>query len=434
MSLLTQRPFLTVFAALLVGLLLGVGLAYFGGPSAADSAGYHFSLEPKRGEPTEILARFGGDTPARLANIEGKPKNLILLIGDGMGFSQITAGRMATVGSDGRLMMERLPVTGWSLTHSKARTYTDSASGASALATGVKTAPGRISTDVDGNPQTTLFEKAQAAGYSVGTVTDSMALDATPAAFLVQSPKRKDYLALARSALEMKPDVMIGGLPRPPGQSETWDSLWDGYEEAGYRRLGPDLDAETFAPVDDARPVLGLFRRGALADDGGSGLFDAATFALDRLKTDEDGFMLMVETEETDSGGHNLDFERLVRGVASLDRVTELAVELAQARRDTLIIVTADHETGGLALLRGYEGKPLTVRFATDNHSAEPVPVLAYGPGSEHFMGVLDNAEIGRILSDLFFPRPQATDPVQNEDAAQDEETPGDGTPKPEAP
>ena len=401
----------SLLIACLFSLVAGLGLGLFVAPRAADMAGFHVALEPEEGRPTESVVRFGGDTPPRLPNLgDTRPKNLILLIGDGMGFSQLTAGRMATVGADGRLVIERMPVTGWSLTHSVDQIYTDSASGASALSTGVKTSPQRIATDAAGVPQRSLFEKAHAAGMSVGTVTDSMILDATPAAFVAHSPKRRDYAVLVDSTLELRPELFVGGLPHPLGESETWDSRWALFDAAGYVRLGPNLELDPADP----RPVLGLLPADAMADGSGPSLDRVAAFALERLGTDEDGFMLLLETEETDTGSHNGQFEQMVRGVAALDRAAEVALRFAEARGDTLVLVTADHETGGLALLEGLDGEPVKVRWATDSHSAEPVPVLAYGPGSTAFSGVLDNAEIGRLLSDLFFA---PTDEAQAADA-----------------
>ena len=117
-----------------------------------------------------------------------------------------------------------------------------------------------------------------------------------------------------------------------------------------------------------------------------------------------------METEETDTGGHRGDLERTVRGVTSLDLAAEAAVDFARRDGHPLVVATADHETGGLALLLGRAGEPMTVRWATTSHTAEPVPLLAWGPGAEHFSGVLDNTDIPRILARLLdlgaFPGP----------------------------
>ena len=118
------------------------------------------------------------------------------------------------------------------------------------------------------------------------------------------------------------------------------------------------------------------------------------------LSRNADGYFLLVETEEPDSGAHNEDLQRVVRGVKAVNEVAALALEHAAAG-DTLILITADHETGGLAILHGDADHNLGVRWATSSHTAEPVPVFAYGPGAERFGGARDNTEMAPAIAEL---------------------------------
>ena len=385
------------FAATLILLIAAACIFYLWMPSA----GYVAKVEESLGAPTGYVLDFSTPTPDRLPRFqsEDRPKNLILLIGDGMGFSQLTGARMALKGPNGRLTLERFPVTGWSSTHSATEIYTDSAAGATALAAGIKTDPSHISVTSDGQPVETLFEKAQAAGKSVGLITDSMVFDATPSAFGAHRESRRDYAEIADQLLELKPEILVGESRRSIDEDPNWQARFQRFEQAGYTRLDT-LESLESAPDDG--PLLGLFPAGSIGDQETQPNLEQLTIqALERLSRNPNGFMLMVETEETDTASHRGNFDRMVEGIRALDRVAEVTVEFADSNQDTLIVATADHETGGLAILGGEHGESQRVRWATGNHSSEPVPVLAYGPGSEAFTGVLDNAEVGRLLAEI---------------------------------
>ncbi len=409
----TRRSITLGATAATAAWLLIAALAYY---LWLPSAGYVAKVEESKGAPTGYVLDFSTSTPERLPRFgpDQKPKNLILLIGDGMGFSQLTGARMALKGPNGRLTLERFPVTGWSSTHSATEVYTDSAAGASALATGFKTDPSHLSVSPDGQPQETLFEKALSNGKALGLVTDSMIFDATPSAFGAHRPYRRDYAEIAEQLMVLKPEVLVGETRSSFDRDEAWQARFRRFEEAGYARLDAlaSLDqALSFDPAQGQGPWLGLYPAGSIADaDTEPGLAALAVLALKQLSQNPNGFVLMVETEETDTASHRGDFDRMVEGIRALDQVAEIAVDFASAARDTLVLATADHETGGLAILGGDHGQSQRVRWATGNHSAEPVPVLAYGPGSEAFTGVLDNAEVGRLLADLLSPPPTSVE------------------------
>ena len=128
---------------------------------------------------------------------------------------------------------------------------------------------------------------------------------------------------------------------------------------------------------------------------------ELADFALARLADDPEGFFLLVETEETDTAAHRREFQRMIAGFQAIDEVAARALDFARRDRSTLVLLTADHETGGLSLLSGRQGKRLGLRWTTGQHSGAPVPLYAYGPGARRFSAVRDNTEIAGILAEL---------------------------------
>lgn len=347
---------------------------------------------------TDALLRFEppSSATARLESPpEGTPRNLVILVGDGMGFSHLKAASSLIHGPAGRLTIERFPITGWSHTHSVGDLYTDSAAGATAFATGQKTTPGAVSVDAAGTSLPTLFEAARDAGKAVGVITDSTFFDATPAAFLAHRESRRDAFGVIEDMSSSGADVIVGETFQRLEEHERWPQALADIEGRGVTvaRSLEDLRASS-------GPVLGLMAAESIAlSEQAPGLVDFTEWAVDRLAADPEGFVLMVETEETDTASHQNDLERMVRGVDTLDRVASLLVERFAESGDTLLLVTADHETGGLALYDGGDGEPLSYAWATDGHTAEPVPVLAWGPGAAAFSGVHDNTEIATRLA-----------------------------------
>lgn len=379
---------------------LVAGLAFWYG-------GYFVTVEKQGGDQSQsspIDLSPAAPTPSLPLLAAGAVENVVLVLGDGMGFSHVMAARSELVGLNHELYFERFPITGWQTTHSRSAIYTDSAAAASALATGRKVDYQAVSVTPDGRPLTTLFEAAMARGMAVGVVTDSYLWDATPAAFLAHVPHRRALESIALQMAASGADLLIGG--EHPGvdieaRSADGPSILEAFESTGFRVV---RSAEALAELDprsDAR-LLGLFPPGEIAAaDRPPVLPDLAATAMARLSRHPGGYFLLVESEEPDSGSHHEDLGRIVGGIRALDAVAALAVERALADRSTLVLVTADHETGGLALLHGDAEHRLGVRFATSSHTAEPVPVYAFGVGAERFGGVLDNTQIAQRLADL---------------------------------
>lgn len=356
----------------------------------------------------EIVLDLGPKPPApRLVNgypLEARPKNVILILGDGLGFLQISAARMALEGVNGKLFMERFPVTGWMWTHSLEELYTDSAAGAAALATGYKTLPLMLSQTPEGEPQRTFLEAGMGKGMRAAMITTATIFDASPAAFVVHHDHRRDYpevtAQMAASGVEL---LLSEGVDEEDERwREVWPQILENYRSAGYRIARTWDEVKTLAGTPGEK-LIGFLPVDSIARERSTPplLSELSALALERLAGAEQGFFLLVEEEDTDTHSHQGNMDRVVAAVAAMDEVARQAVDFARGNGETLVLVTADHETGALTLLDGLDGETLDYRWIDGNHSASPVPLLAFGPGAERFSGVLDNTDVPRILDEL---------------------------------
>ena len=358
-------------------------------------------------------------------------KNVILFIGDGMGPVQRRVARLSNGARGHGLAMERLPVTG--LVHTSCADplagVTDSAAAATALATGVKTVNGAIGVDPAGATVPTILELAKAAGKATGLVTTCQVTDATPAAFGAHVPDRRDQSEIARQFIEeSRVDLILGGGAdwwRPLGAERRFPShQLDDPAAAGLSRHGDLIEragdhgyATAFAPEELrvlSRPkALGLFANQELfrqSRPGEGGHYDppvtleALTLEAIRLLSHHpEGFFLMVEEAAIDRMGHYNNARLAIRAVHELDR----AVARARAETDdaeTLLIVTADHECGGLGFDDGFaEGSDepsasleldACLRWETTGHTPVSVPLNASGPGADRLAGDYENTHV----------------------------------------
>ena len=311
-----------------------------------------------------------------------------------MGLSHLSAG-LVSVG--GRLSVERFPVVGLVRTFSADALVTDSAAAATALACGVKTRNGSVGVDAQGDPVPSLVERARARGLRTGVVATSSLTDATPAAFLSHRPSRKQQEEIALDVAASGADVLAGG-----GRCH-FTSRPDG------RYLLGELAARGYAVVEDAARLahappgkLAAF----LADEHlpsetkgrGDLLRSAVSAALARLEGGE-GFVLVVEGSQVDFAAHDGDGRGVTAEVADLDRTVGRILDFAARDGRTLVVLTSDHDTGGLAVTGGsLETRSVETGFVTKGHTATMVPVFAFGPGSAAFAGVHENSEIGERL------------------------------------
>ena len=306
-----------------------------------------------------------------------RAKYVFFFIGDGMGLNQVNTTEMYLGEQQGRIGVQPLtfasfPVAGMATTYSATNSITDSAAGGTALATGSKTYNGAIGVDTDKNGLTSVAERAKKAGRKVG-VTTSVSVDhATPASFYAHQPDRNMYYEIAQDMLKAGFDFYAGsGFLKPDKTFDGKDapSIFPQIGEAGYT-LARGVD-EYAAKCKDADKMLLIQKEGAdpaslpYAIDRKEGdltLKQITESAIDFLTKDNNkGFFLMVEGGKIDWACHNNDAGTVVREVLDLDEAVKVAYEFYKKHpKETLIVITADHETGGLGM--GYEGYKLALK------------------------------------------------------------------------
>ncbi|GAB94997.1 alkaline phosphatase [Kineosphaera limosa] len=382
-----------------------------------------------------------------------KAKNVIIFVGDGMGASHRTFIQYVNVGPGAKLEMDSMPIAGRSQTfpHDPKAMVTDSAAGGTALATGVKTYNGAIGVDVDGKPVQSVLELAAKHGKSTGLVTTSQVTDATPAAFGAHVKDRGEQSLIAKQFLEIsKPQVILGGgedrwlPPGTPGafpdapaenpkekSSGTEGNLIEKAQQLGYAYVSDaaGLKATT------SNKILGLFANEEMFQQNPEGqgdiydpivsLPDMTSKAISTLSRNKKGFFLMVEEEGIDEMAHKSNATMVAKAGKQLDDAVSVAKRFAQKHGDTLVIVVADHATGGLAIedvpeLQDDPGYPnergegrtaedgpfsapgtdrkFMVDWTTSNHTAEDVPLTAMGPGSQLLSGVYPNTHVHDVM------------------------------------
>lgn len=325
------------------------------------------------------------------------PKNIIFFIGDGMGVSQVFAGLTA---NGGHLNLDNFKHVGFSKTQSATHYVTDSAAGGTALSTGSKTYNGAIGVDADGNPVKTILEMAEEKGLATGLVSTSSITHATPASFIAHQPKRSMYEDIAADFLKTDIDVFIGGGYKHFTERKDGRNLVEELEEKGYQ---VKQDMAEIASVEKGK-LAGLTapEHNGRVTERKDMLPVATQTAINILDNNKNGFFMMVEGSQVDWGGHQNNTIYVVEDMLDLDQAIGKALEFAVNDKETLIVVTADHETGGLAV-KGGNMKTGQVKggYATGSHTAVMVPIFAYGPGAEHFTGIMENTDIPQKMMKL---------------------------------
>lgn len=395
--------------------------------------------------------------------IQSLAKNTIFVIGDGMGSNAITLARIWSQGSTGSLVFEQFKDTGFVKTYSSSDYVTDSAAAATALSTGVKTYNGSIAmTDKTIDPQKksrkleSIMDLARKAGKSTGIVTTATVTHATPASFYAHSHSRNDETHIASQAINMPLDVILGG-----GRCFFYPNNWKDpiNKKSGARIDGRDLISEakskgwTFADnLDELRhltlsppsKLLGLFNYHYMSYDldrqnehlNEPSLEEMVQIAIKILSKNPKGYFLLVEAGRIDHAGHENKARHIAGETVALHRGVKKILSLTNAS-ETLLVITADHETGGLALSGSLQrdkavgdrifqeeisfhgpakfhvtfatgpggGKyshpnknngvhPALYQMSAASHTAQDVPIFAMGPYSNLFRGFQDNEEI----------------------------------------
>jgi len=328
-----------------------------------------------------------------------QPKNIILLIGDGMGTAQVYAGYTA---KKGIMNITGMPVSGFSVTYSADDYITDSGAGGTALSTGVKTNNGSIGVDANGQPVETILEKAEKRGLSTGLVSTSSITHATPASFIAHTADRSKYSDIALDFLKTDIDVFIGGGYNEFAHRVDSLNLIDSLKAHGYF-IARNLKDVNVKSTNRLAALLADGHMPQMSKGRGNMLPDATEMAISMLDKNDKGFFIMIEGSQIDWGGHGNDKSYMIDEIVDFDNAVGKALEFAEKDGETLVIVTADHETGGFGIIGGsiYTGD-VQGAFLTKDHTATMVPVFAFGPGSEVFTGVQDNTDIFKKCIKLF--------------------------------
>jgi len=329
-------------------------------------------------------------------------KNIVLLIGDGMGLTQLSAGTFAFANTS---HFERCRHIGLHKPYAS-NVITDSAAGATAFACGQKTYNGAIAVNPDTIPIKTILEEAEERGLSTGLIATSSITHATPASFIAHNRYRKNMEEIAEDFLETEIDLFIGG-GRKHFDSRSKDDrdllselrekeyVVSLYFEKDLKELSVN-SSKNFAYLTSSEEPL---RR----SEGRDYLPLATDIALDHLSNHgDDGFFLMVEGSQIDWGGHANDIDWVLSEWEEFNRVVGSVLDWAEADGETLVVITADHETGGLAIQNGSEFGAISASFTSDYHTGTLIPVYAFGPKAESFGGIYENTAIYDKMRDAF--------------------------------
>ncbi len=331
-----------------------------------------------------VAKRFTDKELAELPT-EGTPKNVIFIIGDGMGMGALQYASTYAYGEQGKLLMEQLPVKGLVETYSANADVTDSAAGGTALACGIKTNNGYVGVNPAGEKIRSIAEACRDAGKSVGILTDDSLYGATPGAYSAHVAGRSAKTAIADQQLESGFEVLIGG--------EEYTLPIDGIDVKAA-----DKDYTFVRNMKDFFNAEGK-TFGTIPLDDNLDLAKVTRVMLRRLNANPKGFFAMIETYRPDNGGHYNNPDFTVFGVTAVDHVLRAAVEFARENPETLIVVTADHETGGIACTRPIPGQKAPIFYCLySDHSGAPVGIFAAGPGSKVFGTVQNNIDVAKAI------------------------------------
>ena len=328
---------------------------------------------------------------------DNKPQNVILMIGDGMSTPQIYSLMLT---SESSTAFEKFPVTGLVKTYSKSNKITDSAAGGTAIATGHKTNNGMIGMNADSIPVPSILEILHDKGMKTGLIATSYITHATPASFVAKNINRNNYEEIAMDFSNCsKVNLLIGGGRNHFNKRNDSIDLIEKMKSEGWNYydtlINIDTKSEKILVLSDENHLPVYPQRGNF-------LPDATSLALENLEN-ENGFFLMIEGSQIDFACHNNDSTYLVNEMHDFNNTINKVLEYAEENPNTLVIITADHETGGLTMIDPNGAYTKTnFNFSTGSHSPLLVPIFAIGPGSEKFSGIMENTEIiQRILRSI---------------------------------
>jgi alkaline phosphatase len=313
----------------------------------------------------------------------------------------------ADVLKDNNSPFKKFSTVGLAITKSIDDLITDSAAAATAIATGYRTKNRYLSVDTSYNKHHTIFEHAEKLGLSTGVVVTDEVVGATPAAFVTHHYSRGEKKEIAKQFLDIDLDVVIGGgakyflLTDSRHSDEAEINLADELKSNGYNLF---YDFENLSESINSNKVFALLADDELpeADKRDYSLGELTSIALKHLATNNKGFLLMIEGSQIDWAGHDKDPDYLLSEMDDFSSALKVVLQFAEKEGNTLVVVTSDHETGGMAVTDGsFDGHSLKIEFINSNHTAGFVGVFAYGPGEKLFGGIYDNHFIGRKIFHL---------------------------------
>lgn len=327
-----------------------------------------------------------------------KVKNVILMIGDGMSLMHVYT---AWAANRGKLWLENAQATGLSKTWAVKKLVTDSGSGGTSLATGVKTVYHAVGVDPEGKPLTSLVDVAKELGKDAGMAVTCRLWDATPCDFCCHNIDRDKEEELVGDYPTSGVDFVFGGGAQKFTNRKDGRDIFKELQKKGYhvsRTLDDffayDKNSRIFAvPYDKDTP---------LPDERCDLLARASMKGISLMNQNKNGFFMMIEGSQLDDYGHFNQLDLLMKETLDFDQTVGEVMKWAAKDGETLVVVTADHETGGLTLVNGNkdEGR-VECCFSTKDHSGAMVPVYAFGPGAENFTGIFENTDVFKKIKKL---------------------------------
>ena len=329
--------------------------------------------------------------------VDNEVRNVIIMIGDGMGLEQVSC---AWVLNHGKLNLDHFPNVGLSRTYCTNRLITDSGAGGTALAAGIKTAESHVGTAADSTDVPSVLVKAKELGKKTGVAVTCHFADATPCDFCCHNEYRYNQDDLIADYVTCGVNYLAGGglewftVNRKDGRHITREMAAAGYTVA--------LTEDALMQAD--LPVIGILAPDNLpiAMERGDLYRRTVARGLDILSREsgDKGFVMMLEGSCIDDWLHGNDIGKAMEELLDFDRTIGDVLEWAAAEGHTLVVVTADHNTGALTLQGGnLEKGTIRVAFGSEGHNGIAVPVYAWGPGSDAFTGIRENDEWGRIIA-----------------------------------
>lgn len=327
-----------------------------------------------------------------------KVKNVILMIGDGMSLMHVYT---AWAANRGKLWLENAQATGLSKTWAVKKLVTDSGSGGTSLATGVKTVYHAVGVDPEGKPLTSLVDVAKELGKDAGMAVTCRLWDATPCDFCCHNIDRDKEEELVGDYPTSGVDFVFGGGAQKFTNRKDGRDIFKELQKKGYhvsRTLDDffayDKNSRIFAvPYDKDTP---------LPDERGDLLARASMKGISLMNQNKNGFFMMIEGSQLDDYGHFNQLDLLMKETLDFDQTVGEVMKWAAKDGETLVVVTADHETGGLTLVNGNkdEGR-VECCFSSKDHTGAMVPVYAFGPGAENFTGIFENTDVFKKIKKL---------------------------------